>query len=108
MPARGLVSQHALRQTPPVNRMTNSSKNITLATTSLRPVIRTLCLKRYKNYSPNTIDLVVFTGGPKSPRRWCDLTGGGGGDGGLQHKDLVSRRIHIRVFKDKHTYVSYL
>ena len=24
--------------TPPVNRMTNSSKNITLATTSLRPV----------------------------------------------------------------------
>ena len=25
-------------QTPPLNRMTNSSKNITLATTSLRPV----------------------------------------------------------------------
>ena len=35
-----VVSQHALRQTPPtVNRMTTkSSKNITLATTSLRPV----------------------------------------------------------------------
>ena len=32
------VSQHALRQTPPVNRMTDTSKNITLATTSLRPV----------------------------------------------------------------------
>ena len=37
----GLVSQHALRQTPPVNRMTNTCKNITLATTSLWPVIRT-------------------------------------------------------------------
>ena len=32
------VSQHALRQTPPVNRMTDRCKNITLATTSLRPV----------------------------------------------------------------------
>ena len=37
---RGVVSQHALRQTPPpVNRITDTSKNITLATTSLRPVI---------------------------------------------------------------------
>ena len=36
----GVVSQHALRQTPPpVNRMTDRCKNITLATTSLRPVI---------------------------------------------------------------------
>ena len=36
----GGVSQHALRQNPPppVNRMTNRCKNITLATTSLRPV----------------------------------------------------------------------
>ena len=35
----GVVSQHALRQTlPPVNRMTDRCKNITLATTSLRPV----------------------------------------------------------------------
>ena len=37
-----VVSQHALRQTPPpvnsVNRITHTSKNITLATTSLRPV----------------------------------------------------------------------
>ena len=33
-------SQHALRQTPPVNRMTDRCKNITLATTSLRPVIK--------------------------------------------------------------------
>ena len=34
------VSQHAVRQTPPlVNRMTDRCKNITLATTSLRPVI---------------------------------------------------------------------
>ena len=31
----GVVSQHALRQTPPVNRMTDTSKNITLATTSV-------------------------------------------------------------------------
>ena len=35
----GVVSRHALRQTPPVNRMTDRCKNITLATTSLRPVI---------------------------------------------------------------------
>ena len=34
----GVVSQHALRQTPPINRITDGSKNITLATTSLRPV----------------------------------------------------------------------
>ena len=34
----GLVSLDALRQTPPVNRMTNKCKNITLATTSLRSV----------------------------------------------------------------------
>ena len=35
----GVVSQHALRQTPSVDRITDTSKNITLATTSLRPVI---------------------------------------------------------------------
>ena len=36
----GVLSQHALRQTPPVNRMIDRQfKNITLATTSLRPVI---------------------------------------------------------------------
>ena len=35
----GVVSQHALRRTPPpVKRMTDRCKNITLATTSLRPV----------------------------------------------------------------------
>ena len=41
-----VVSQDALRQTPPppVNRMTDRCKNITLATTSLRPVI-----KNFKN-----------------------------------------------------------
>ena len=33
----GVVSQHALRQTPPVNRMTDRCKNITFAT-SLRTV----------------------------------------------------------------------
>ena len=33
------VSQHALRQTPSVDRITDMSKNITLATTSLQPVI---------------------------------------------------------------------
>ena len=31
---RGVVCQHALRQTPPVNRMTNRCKNITLPQTS--------------------------------------------------------------------------
>ena len=35
----GLVSQHALRQTPPRGQ-TDTCKNITLATTSLRPVKR--------------------------------------------------------------------
>ena len=35
----GVVSQHALRQTPPVNRMTDRRKNITFAT-SLRTVMK--------------------------------------------------------------------
>ena len=39
-PGGGGVSQHALRQTPPVNRMTHRCNNITLATASLRPVIK--------------------------------------------------------------------
>ena len=40
VPGGCVVSQHALRQTPPpVNRMTDRCKNIILATTSLRPVI---------------------------------------------------------------------
>ena len=40
------IFQHALRQTPPVDRITDTSKNITLATTSLRPVIiSNICLK---------------------------------------------------------------
>ena len=38
--ASGGVSQHALRQTPPVNRMTDRCKNITLATPSLQPITR--------------------------------------------------------------------
>ena len=45
----GMVSQHALRQTPPVNRMTNRLKNITLARTSLRPVIN----QKYYSYKTN-------------------------------------------------------
>ena len=36
------VCQHALRQTPPVNRITDTSKNITLATTSLWLVMKFL------------------------------------------------------------------
>ena len=49
----GVVSQHALRQTPPVNRMTNRCKNITLATTSLRPVkIKNLCRCRQLRTDP--------------------------------------------------------
>ena len=35
----GLASQHGLRQTPLVDRITDACKNITLAPTSLRPVI---------------------------------------------------------------------
>ena len=46
LPGRGEVSQHALRQTPPVNRMTDRCKNITLATTSLRPV-NIIALEKY-------------------------------------------------------------
>ena len=39
-PGEGGTSQHAMGQTrPPVNRMTDTCKNITLVTTSLRPVI---------------------------------------------------------------------
>ena len=34
----GVASQHALRQNPPRDRITDACKNITLATTSLRPV----------------------------------------------------------------------
>ena len=34
----GMASQHALRQTPPPCGQTHTCKNITLATTSLRPV----------------------------------------------------------------------
>ena len=34
----GLASQHALRQTPSPRGQTDTCKNITLATTSLRPV----------------------------------------------------------------------
>ena len=37
-PWQGVAPQHALWQTPPVNRMIDRCKNITLATTSLRPV----------------------------------------------------------------------
>ena len=59
----GVISQHALRQTPPVNRMTNRCKNITLPQTSfaggknmLRQqkdiVLHTcFCLNTYENKS---------------------------------------------------------
>ena len=43
-----VVSQHALRQTPPVNRITDTSKNITLATTSLRPVKTTNITQNFR------------------------------------------------------------
>ena len=43
----GVVSQHALRQNPPVNRMTDRCKNITWATTSLPPVMTTPPPKRF-------------------------------------------------------------
>ena len=38
-------------QTPPVNRMTDRCKNITLATTSLRPVTKRLCFSRKSCYN---------------------------------------------------------
>ena len=52
----GVVSQHALRQTPPppVNRMTNRCKNITLTTTSLQPLITPQCAISDDNSSLNT------------------------------------------------------
>ena len=43
-----MVSQHALRQTPAVNRITDTSKNITLATTSLRPVKTTNITQNFR------------------------------------------------------------
>ena len=48
--APGGVSQHALRQTLPVNRITDTSKNIALATTSLRPVMILLQTKVGQNW----------------------------------------------------------
>ena len=38
VPRVGVVSQHALRQTPPVNRITDSCKNITFPQLRLRAV----------------------------------------------------------------------
>ena len=49
LPARGvcLVPGGVLLRDPPVNRITDTCKNITLATTSLRPVInKILCFNR--------------------------------------------------------------
>ena len=46
-PCWGVVSAWSLGgspETPPVNRITDTCKNITLATTSLRPVIRLIVL----------------------------------------------------------------
>ena len=58
VPGRGgLASQHALRQTPPCGQ-THTCKNITLATTSLRPVMMlkhvfsSLFCKRLLNSTP--------------------------------------------------------
>ena len=43
---RGVCAAGGLPQTcPPVNRMTNRCKNITLATTSLRPVTKSISVK---------------------------------------------------------------
>ena len=60
----GVVSQHALRKTPPpVNRMTNRCKNITLATTSLRPVKIYFrdCLNKVQVFpEPNVGSIVIW------------------------------------------------
>ena len=43
LPARGvLLARGVCPETPPVNRIIDTCKNITLATTSLRPVINTI------------------------------------------------------------------
>ena len=42
-------------QTPPVNRMTDRCKNITLATTSLRPVIIDTCKSRELNSASRSV-----------------------------------------------------
>ena len=52
----GLVSQHALRQTPSPCGQTDTCKNITLATTSLRPVIkRNIFVKEIQEFRENDI-----------------------------------------------------
>ena len=47
---RGSIPACTEADTPPVNRMTNSSKNITLATTSLRLVIKFQLRSRCRIY----------------------------------------------------------
>ena len=56
---RGVTSQHALRQTPPVNRMTNRCKNITLAITSFRPVMKSFLAKQKPYFKEDVIKSTV-------------------------------------------------
>ena len=55
------VSQHALRQTPPVDRITDTSKNITLATASLRPVMKVHNLS-HKLLFPHKVNIHLLAG----------------------------------------------
>ena len=59
----GVVSQHALRQTPPpwTEWMTDRCNNITLATTSLRPVIiNNLSYEQYLETYPLIIIIIIY------------------------------------------------
>ena len=58
----GVVSQHALRQTPPppVNRMTDRCKNITLKTTSMRPVINPQVEINFNHKDTNKLLMGLF------------------------------------------------
>ena len=62
--------------TPPVNRMTNRCKNITLATTSLRPVTSLESFRRYVAIIINTCPWYVQFSYPHSPPDMsCSTTG---------------------------------
>ena len=66
----GVVSQHALRQTPPtVDRITDTSKNITLATTSLRPVINYFSCKLKRDLTGNSCTNCSFSQTKSAPGR---------------------------------------
>ena len=81
----------SLLETPPVNRMTDTCKNITLATTSLRPVRRS-----HKNTAEDII-LIRFVQRSKSRKLPQEL--GVGDDILLQLKEALAIDISFWTFE---------